>query len=209
MRTNLKLGLGLGAVGAPASEAEPEPLDAPTGLEYVNVVGATGAVNCNAVAEATGYEFEFKLTGEEVWSPLSTGPTPNVGASDMPLDTLFDLRVRATGERPTSEWTEAIVAGGVSPLEGTSSGNGISPDTTMLFQWANDSQTDWQNQVRVDVSLDNSEFTQAALVAASDDSATIEGLTPETFYYFRAYYVSIHGTLSASVEFTHTTSPAP
>lgn len=72
------------------------PLTAPDPLTVVSVTDTAAALQCASVADATGYEFEYRQTGASSWLLFEDSATPSASAGAVLLpSTSYEFRARA------------------------------------------------------------------------------------------------------------------
>ncbi|MCI7571885.1 MAG: choice-of-anchor J domain-containing protein, partial [Bacteroidales bacterium] len=184
---------------------QPEPCDAPTALTVSNITQTSADFSWNGTA--TSYEVRLNENAAE------TVTTTSKSFTDLTANTTYTAYVRAVCENDNSEWVSTtfttleaepvivpptvatLAATGVTHNSATLNGTitaGSEAITAQGFMYKATAAADWTS------------------VSATGEtmSATINGLTAETAYEFKAFATTASGTVEGTV-MTFTTTAAP
>ena len=159
-------------------------LAAPTGFT-VSAVGTTATLVWDAVAEATAYEYQRKLSTEQAWGVSVEASSPAT-VSGLAAGLTHDFQVRAKNAGGNSGWVGASVT--LVPAAPASVTAGSATTTSIEFSWpASTGATSYGYQYKkaADATWETEQTTNGT-------SATLTGLDTDTAYDFQ-----VRGTNSA------------
>ena len=164
----------------------------------------------NAVSGATGYQVQWKKSGETAWTNISAANT-SVTISGLTDDTGYEFQVRATNADGESGWssllsvkTDKVVVPPTAPANFHSTAQTVN---SVTLAWNSQAGlTGYTLQYKASNSSTWQTWTSAP--GANATSATITGLTANTAYDFRLTASNSAGTASSDI-MNVTTPKAP
>ena len=183
----------------------PEPCDAPTNLSASNITETTAEITWNGTAST----YEFKLNGGEAETLTATtksltGLTPN---------TAYTVEVRAVCEDAESDWVTTTfttleeIPEIIAPVVTTTEATSVTHESAVLNGTITAGSEEITAQGFRYKTATASEWIEVSATGTTI-SATVNNLTAETAYVFKAFATTASGTVEGT-EMTFTTIAAP
>ena len=161
----------------------------PTGLNCIDKTANSISLKWSSVNDATGYEIQWRLSGEEMWTPWTGNPTTNKSAtvSGLTADIEFEFQVRAVDGDRVSEWSNSVIErthkeapsipGDVHVTDTT--------DDSITLTWNGVvGATGYEIRYRIIYNSGSGQWSSEN-IAFTDNTAVISGLTSDTEYEFQ------------------------
>lgn len=182
----------------------------PTNLASSGITASSAMLSWAAVAGATNYNLEYKVSTASAWTPLSVGNVTTYNLTGLAASTSYNYKVTAvcggnTGTASTVAAFTTTASGGGGSC-GTPTGLTSTPaGTSAAVSWtAVSGATTYNVQYRTGTGA----WVTVGPISAPTVNASLTPLTPTTIYEFqvRANCGNIIGSWSASASFTTTSS---
>ena len=183
----------------------PEPCDAPTNLSASNITETTADITWNGTAST----YEFKLNG----GTAETLTTTTKALTGLTANTAYIVEVRAVCEDAESDWVTTTfttleeVPEIVAPVVTTTEATSVTHESAVLNGTITAGSEEITAQGFRYKTATASEWIEVSATGTTI-SATVNNLTAETAYVFKAFATTASGTVEGT-EMTFTTIAAP
>ncbi|MBQ5891076.1 MAG: fibronectin type III domain-containing protein [Bacteroidales bacterium] len=186
-------------------DPEPEPCDAPTALSASNITETTAEITWVSTAEA----YEFKLNG----GTAETLTTTTKALTGLTANTAYTVEVRAICGEQQSAWVSATfttleeIPEIIAPVVTTTEATSVTHESAVLNGTITAGSEEITAQGFRYKTATASEWIEVSATGTTI-SATVNNLTAETAYVFKAFATTVSGTVEGT-EMTFTTIAAP
>ena len=187
------------------TDPEPEPCDAPTALSASNITETTAEITWNGTAST----YEFKLNG----GTAETLTTTTKALTGLTANTAYTVEVRAVCEDAESDWVTTTfttleeIPEIIAPVVTTTEATSVTHESAVLNGTITAGSEEITAQGFRYKTATASEWIEVSATGTTI-SATVNNLTAETAYVFKAFATTASGTVEGT-EMTFTTIAAP
>ena len=187
------------------TDPEPEPCDAPTALSANNITQTSADITWNGTAST----YEFKLNG----GTAETLTTTTKALTGLTANTAYTVEVRAVCEDQQSAWVTTTfttleeIPEIIAPVVTTTEATSVTHESAVLNGTITAGSEEITAQGFRYKTATASEWIEVSATGTTI-SATVNNLTAETAYVFKAFATTASGTVEGT-EMTFTTIAAP
>ena len=191
--------------GGTDPDPEPEPCDAPTNLSASNITETSAEITWNGTAST----YEFKLNGGEAETLTAT----TKALTGLTANTAYTVEVRAVCEDAESDWVTTTfttlqeIPEIIAPVVTTTEATSVTHESAVLNGTITAGSEEITAQGFRYKTATASEWIEVSATGTTI-SATVNNLTAETAYVFKAFATTASGTVEGT-EMTFTTIAAP
>ncbi|MEE1020876.1 MAG: fibronectin type III domain-containing protein, partial [Bacteroidales bacterium] len=191
--------------GQGGTDPEPEPCDAPTALSASNITETSAEITWNGTAST----YEFKLNGGEA----ETLTTTTKALTGLTANTAYTVEVRAVCEDAESDWVTTTfttleeIPEIIAPVVTTTEATSVTHESAVLNGTITAGSEEITAQGFRYKTATASEWIEVSATGTTI-STTVNNLTAETAYVFKAFATTASGTVEGT-EMTFTTIAAP
>ncbi|MEE1226051.1 MAG: fibronectin type III domain-containing protein [Bacteroidales bacterium] len=189
----------------PDPDPEPEPCDAPTALAASNITETTADITWNGTAST----YEFKLNS----GAAETLTTTSKALTGLTANTAYTVEVRAVCEDAESDWVTTTfttleeIPEIIAPVVTTTEATSVTHESAVLNGTITAGSEEITAQGFRYKTATASEWIEVSATGTTI-STTVNNLTAETAYVFKAFATTASGTVEGT-EMTFTTIAAP
>ena len=187
------------------TDPDPEPCDAPTNLSANNITETSAEITWNGTAST----YEFKLNG----GTAETLTTTTKALTGLTANTAYTVEVRAVCEDAESDWVTTTfttleeIPEIIAPVVTTTEATSVTHESAVLNGTITAGSEEITAQGFRYKTATASEWSEVSATGTTI-TATLNGLTAETSYVFKAFATTASGTVEGT-EMTFTTIAAP